>query len=226
MDEDRCRVSARDLRRAVPALRLIFWGALINLVDIRVNGVDLLNDIVGTTLVATGAWTLSALRVDEIYRRGMLFAKVVAILSLAGAVLELARPTPFTRGCAEAVGLLEIAGMTVACAMMVRLSRAAELPDVAAHWSRTLKWFLWIEVGLLGLIRAGAALWLAAGRPFVPFPSGHPSAWIAGILVFLGLLLAPWIRFFQSTSRLSDGLRLKAWARSVRTSSRSRGAAT
>ena len=227
MDEDRCRVSVRDLRRAVPALRFIFWGALINLVDLRVNGFDLVNDILGMTLVTTGTWTLSTLRIDETYRRGMLFAKVVAILSLVGAVLELAPPSPFARGYAEAVGLLEIAGTAVACAMMVRLSRAAELPDVAADWTRTLKWFLWVYAGLLGLIRAVVALSFLAGRLVVPVPSMHASAWFATVIVFFGLLLVPWIRMFLSTNRLSNGLRLKAWRRSLKPSSaRSPGGAT
>lgn len=224
MDEDRSRLSLRDLRRAVLPLRLVFWGALINLIDVRINDVDLLHDVAGMLLVSAGAWKLASLRVDAGYRRGMLFAAVVALLSLAAAALEPARH-PLVRGYAELVGLLEVAAMAVACAMMIRLSRAAELPDVAADWTRTWKWFLWIDVGLLGLLRASGTLWLLAGRPSLPLSGIHPSAWIAGLLLFLGLLLAPWIRFFQSTSRLADGLRLKAWRRSLRTSSRSPGAA-
>lgn len=223
--DDRLRLSLGDLRRAVPALRLVFWGALINLVDVRVNGVDVIPDILGMILVTAGAWKLAGLRVDATYRTWTRFSAAMALLSLLAAVLELAKPTPFTRGYAELAGLAEVAGMTVACAMMVRLSRAAELPDVAADWARTLKWFLWIEAGLLGLLRAAAALVALTGaRP--PIPSWPPSAWIAIVLLFLGLLLVPWIRFFQSTSRLSDGLRLKAWRRSIRPSSRSSGAAT
>lgn len=223
MDDDRPRLSLSDLRRAPPALRLVFWGALINLVDLRVNGVDLVNDILGMTLVALGAWRLARLRVDATYRLWMRFAAGVALAGLLSAILELAPPSPVARSAAELVGLLEVAALTLSCAMMIRLSRAAELPDVAADWANTWKWFLWIEVGLLGLLRAALTLaWLSGGR--FPLPPAHASAWIAALILFLGLLLVPWIRFFQSTSRLSDGLRLKAWRRTL--SSRSRGAAT
>jgi len=224
--EGRSRVSVHDLRRAVVSLRLIFWGALIALIDVRINGFDLLSDVAGLGLVSVGAWTLAGLRVDPVYRRGTLFAAVVALLSLLGTILEFAPREAFVRAYGEAVGLLEIAALGVFCAMMVRLSRAAELPDVAADWTRTLKWFLWVYVGLVGLLRAATALWLITGRPGVPIPSMHGSAWIALFMLFLGLLLVPWIRLFLSTNRLSYALRLKAWSRSLKTSSRTRDAGT
>src|SRR5688572_28430073 len=165
MEEDeRSRISVRDLRRAVRPLRFIFWGALVVLIDFRVNRVDLLHDTAGMLLICLGVWTLASLRVDATYRGGMLFAAVVAFLSLLGTILEFATPNAFTRGYAEAAGLLEVAALAVFCWMMVRLSRAAELPDVAAYWTRTLKWFLWVYAGLLGLIRAVAALSMMAGR--------------------------------------------------------------
>ena len=40
--------------------------------------------------------------------------------------------------------------------MFEAVRRAAELPDVAADWSLTLKWFLVVYVGLVGLFRAAA----------------------------------------------------------------------
>ena len=214
--EGRCRPSIPGLRRAVPSLRFIFWGALINVVDLRINGIDLLNDILGMVLVSIGAWRLAGLRVEATYRKGTLFAAVVALLSLLAAILEHGRATPATRAYGEAVGLLEIAAIGVFGWMMVRLCRAAELPDVAADWTVTLKWFLWVYVGLVGLFRAAAALWLMAGRPRLPLPSIHVSAWVVGLLLLLGLLLVPWIRMFGSTSRLAKALQLKAWSRTIR----------
>jgi hypothetical protein len=226
-DDDRSSppIPVPHLRRAVSALRLVFWGALICLIDLHINGVDLIHDVAGTVLVALGAWSLSGLRVDETYRTWMRFAAVVAVLSVAAAALEHVPRSGPARAFVEGVGLLEVAALCVGCAMMMRLARAAGLPDVAAHWNVTLRWFLGVYAGLLGLFRGAAALWILAGRPRLPLPGVHPSAWIAGVLLLLGLLLWPWLRFFGSTNRLSDALRLKAWTRArrerrVRSSSR------
>jgi hypothetical protein len=217
------RIPLADLKRAVLPLRFVFWGAVVNIVDItlrsEIGPIDLISDAAGMALVLAGTAKLARLRVDETYRKGTLFAAVVAALSLIRELVAYFprwKAEPFVRGYGELVGLLEVAAMGVFCAMMVRLARSAELPDVAADWRRTLIWFLWIEVGLLGLLRAATTLWLLAGRPRLPLPAFDLSFWIVALLLLLGLLLWPWIRFFLSTNRLSYALRLKAWRRSLK----------
>lgn len=221
-DDDRSRLSLADLRRSILPLRLVFWGAVLCVVDFRIRSeigtIDLVSDFAGTALVLAGLWMLSGIRVDAVYRRGMRFAAVAALASLAGQLVDFA-PASLQRSArpfVELAGLLEVAAVAVFARMMVRLARSAELPDVAADWARTFKWFLGCFVAPLGLLRAAGMLWLMAGSPRLPLPPFPVAFWLAAILGFFAMLLIPWIRLFMSTSRLRDGLRLKSWSRSVR----------
>jgi uncharacterized membrane protein len=217
-DDDRSRIAIPDLRRCITPLRLVFWGGVLNVVDIRVNDIDLVSDLLGTTLMLVGLWKLSGIRVDAAYRKGLLFATLAAALSLVGQLFDFAPPQVRRSAAAfvEFAGFLEVVAVAIFAVMMARLAKAAELPDVAADWRRTLKWFLFCFVAPVGLLRAGATLWVLAGRPRFTLPDFPLSFWLVAILLFFAMLLVPWIRLFMSTSRLRKALQLKAWSRSVR----------
>src|SRR3954463_99465 len=71
-----------DIRSAVRPLRLIFWGALIWILDFKINGFDVLNDLVGAILVAVGVNGFARLRAGEGYRVLILCVRVVAWISV------------------------------------------------------------------------------------------------------------------------------------------------
>ena len=221
-DDERCRLSYRDLCRGIFPLRLVFWGGVLNVVDFEVDSdvgrFDLFSDLAGNALILAGTWLLAQLRVDRTYRRGLLFGVVTAALGLAEEMLDFAPASlrRSTQGFKELVGLMEVIAVGVFALMMIRLARKAEIPDAVADWTRTFKWFLWCYVAPVALLSAAGILWQLAGAPTIAPPSFPMAFWVALILGFLGMLLLPWIRLFQSTSRFREALRIKAWGRGLR----------
>ena len=67
------------VHHVVTPLRLIFWGGLLTIFDVKssslVNGrgvvFDFLNDAVGCLLIAVGVWRLKDLSADPGYRQRM-----------------------------------------------------------------------------------------------------------------------------------------------------------
>ncbi len=76
-----------DIKRAIGPLRLIFWGGIICVLDFKINGFDLLNDVAGTIMIAWGVFSLGGMSVHEHYSRVMLFVKIVAVLYVFQAVM-------------------------------------------------------------------------------------------------------------------------------------------
>ena len=60
-----------DIRSAVRPLRLIFWGGVVWILDFKINGFDLLNDVVAALLVAVGVYRLARIDAGERYGRVM-----------------------------------------------------------------------------------------------------------------------------------------------------------
>jgi hypothetical protein len=198
-------MSPRDVLRATGPLALIFWGGLLCVFDLTftqtTNGqgfkCDVLNDAVGTLLIAVGVSRLAALPVPGRYRSAMRFVQLVAILAVLNAVrAHFVVPLPAAVQAALALfGLVTLAAIVTFCVAMRWLCEHAGLRAAARSWAVTTVLFVVIyllPLGGLYVVMAGAA---ATGREF-QLKLG-PAALLL-VLVFA----IPLIHLFVSTVRM------------------------
>ncbi len=196
------------INQAVTPLRMIFWGALLCVLDLTFsvtsNGpaetgfrFDILNDFVGMILILVGVVRLARFDLDASYRAAMRFILVCAVLNAVEAFMGhfiFPRP-PVVSILSTLLGLASLVAIVLFCTSMRQLATHFALAQSAASWQTTLVLvvILWvIPLGLLYLAGLGAHV---AGRSF------H---WDIGALIIPILLvfLIPLIHFFVSTSRM------------------------
>lgn len=71
------------------AMRLISWGLIVALLDLRLNGFDMLPDVVGWALVLVGLTELLGEKKPEGGRREFSLARIAALVALVAEVLLL-----------------------------------------------------------------------------------------------------------------------------------------
>lgn len=191
---------------AIQPLRLIFWGAIICLLDLSfsstVNGkgwtFDLINDFVGTVMILIGVTKLGQIWLDDRYTAMMKFIIVVAVLSCINAlhnhlIYDVATPVAFFF---TIVGLAGMIATVLFCVAMRKLCLAWDLGRAADSWKMTCILFVAIYLLPLGLFYAAAAVALLTGSHF------NVDLGPAGLLI-LPVFIVPLIHFFVSTSRMS-----------------------
>src|SRR5262249_52012419 len=122
-------VSEYDVRSAIRPLRLIFWGGLLWILDFKIDGFDILNDVLASILVAVGVSRLAAGQVSDRYCRVMWFVRLIAWVSIVAVLIKMAAgnfPEPF--------------------AMLMTLFTLAQLASIIA-FCVAMRWFC-LEAGL------------------------------------------------------------------------------
>ena len=193
------------IRDAITPLRLIFWGGLLWIFDLKfastTNGegfqFDVLNDTLATVLIAVGVFRLARLPCDGRCAAFMRFVKVVIVLSVvetAQAHFVGPRPEPVSFAL-TLLSLCQLAATVMFCAAMRRLCAQWALARAARSWRVTLILFVAIYAVPLGLFYLASLYAIATGESFNlqvgPFA-----------LLLLPVFAAPLVHLFVSTSRM------------------------
>ena len=185
------------IRSLVGPLRLIFWGGILCVLDFKFNGFDVLNDVLGASLIAWGVLRLGSSQIHERYRIAMLFVQVMALLYVVQTVnayvrYEFPRPLAFLL---HVYGIAKMAATVVFCVAMRWLCIATGLTRSEQSWKITTVLFAVIYLIPWGLLHLVWIVCLFTGKKF-SFNLGQ------AVLVILLLFFAPLIHLFVSTSRM------------------------
>ena len=190
-------INEYDVRAAIKPLRLIFWGGLLWILDFKINGFDILNDVVASILVAIGVSRLASVQVSDRYCRVMWWVRLIAWLSVPIAIYKM-----FPGGAPEPIATLltlcsvaQLASIVAFCMAMRWFCLEAGLMRSARSWWLTTILFLALYAGPLGLLMLGIALGRLIGQDW----SIHLGA---EVLLVLIVLLVPFVHFFMSSSRM------------------------
>lgn len=196
------------VKRAVTPLRLIFWGGLLCIFDFTfsqtTNGqgfkFDILNDAVGTILIAVGVFRLAEIPVHSRYATVMKFLRVVSVLAVLEAILDhfiISLPPAFYFAL-NLFGLVTLAAIVAFCVAMRWFCEAAHLGEAARSWNVTTALFVIIYLIPLGLFYLAAAAAIVTGKSF------NIDLGPAG-LILLPVFAIPLVHLFVSTSRMKRG---------------------
>lgn len=190
------------IKRAIGPLQLVFWGGLICVIDITINQFDLLNDAVGTIMVACGVLGLAGIHVHNRYTSAMTFVSVIAVLSVVEAIAShftyvVPMSPMYLTLLLILFGMAVIVAMVLFCIAMRWMCEEAMLQKSQQSWKTTTILFVaiyLIPLGLFYLVGAGAIL---TGESF-HFDMG-PAA-----LLLIPVFLTPLVHLFVSTSRMKN----------------------
>ena len=191
-------MTADEIQRAVGPLRLIFWGALLCVLDFSINGFDILNDTIGTLLLALGVWGFSTWPVEEAsYRPRLQLLQVVAVIAVFHSIsAQLPVESPPAVTLLETLfSIVKLAASVLFCMVMMQVCGEAGLIPATQSWAITRNLFFWIyavPLGLFHVIAMGAIL---------TDSSFHIDLGPLALLL-LPVFLGPLIHFFISTSRM------------------------
>jgi hypothetical protein len=187
-----------EIQRAVGPLRLVFWGALLCVLDFTINGFDLLNDTIGTVLVAAGVCGLAGLPVHAAtYRSRLQFIQIISVLAIAHSIyaqLPIHSPPPVAFFL-TVFELLKLVAVILFCMAMKQACEEADLIESTLSWVLTRNLFFWSYAVPFGMFYLAACITMLTGGSF------HFDLGPAGLLL-IPLFLAPLIHFFMSTSRM------------------------
>jgi hypothetical protein len=189
----------------------IFWGTLICVFDFHIsqtsNGsgfrFDLINDVVGTVLIAWGVGQLQGLVKEPQYRQIMRFCHVMAILCILDALRDhVIAPWPAPLEMLFIVfGFVCLLAIYQFCTAMRIFCYAGGMPKAERSWSTSQRLFL-----VLNLIPAAImnvlALIVAARGTRINFNVG-PLAIVVVIAAFIPLVHLLWS--IWATRRDLDG---------------------
>ena len=68
-------------QKIITALRLIFWGTLICIIDVRIDQFDIVNNFIGMILMMCGVLSLSKIAVSPRYSSRMVYNSVAVVLA-------------------------------------------------------------------------------------------------------------------------------------------------
>ncbi|MEM7457136.1 MAG: hypothetical protein AAF456_22530 [Planctomycetota bacterium] len=196
---------------AISALRFIFWGGLLCLLDIHFtqtssyNGVesgfrfDLLNDVFGMILIWLGVLGLSRFEVNASYAKEMSFIKMACLVGTIVAVdghFLYEDPTLIAL-LRVAAGMVTLAATFLFCVSMKRFADTYGLPTSSRSWKTTRNLVLVLWVAPVGLSHTISILGLV---------TGSDTAFNLGLLALpiLLMMLVPLVHIFISTSRMKN----------------------
>ena len=194
-----------DSKAVLLPLRVIFWGALIVLIDLTysetTNGVgwrfDFLNDVVGMLMILWGTSRLAKIHVSDSYRTAMGFVTVTAVLSLLDAIHShfIYETPPAVMLLSALIGVASMIAMVVFCVAMCWLSQAAGLTRAARSWKTTISLMVIVYLIPIGGLSGAAAIAIAWGSPFnLELGPKH--------LLLVPVFCVPLVHFFVSTTRM------------------------
>ncbi len=204
--------SQADILQAIKPLRMIFWGAVLILLNIscfwslpgfRIN-LDIFNDLVGAILIAVGVTRLARLAVNHRYACFMRWAAVAAWLNLVPQALHsvvFAHPRPLS-AMLSAIGLASMVGVFGFLWSMRILAQAAGLERSARSWTVTTILMQVFWVAPLSVLYSITAFVSITSQPEFDYDLG------AGVVPVVALALLPLVHFFVSTSRMLRDARI------------------
>lgn len=156
------------------ALMMLFWGVVIVVVDLSVNGFDLVNDVVGWVLVAVAVTRVRAAHDDPSFRDRATAAIVLAWAALATDVLgRVAEPIDMISG------VLYLTQPLVTALALLRFGELLADDTVRRTWRTTtglLVAALAVTYTIVAIVEAsasGSAFVVVAGVVFVFGAIGH-----------------------------------------------------
>jgi hypothetical protein len=186
-----------DFKRIVTALRLIFWGGIICVYDVKFDGFDIVNDVIGAIMIAWGVFRLSNLHVHRNYRLAMLFVKIISILYIAETIIAHFhyRVPGLIAFVIHSYWIVKMLATVVFCVAMRWLCTAVGLPRSEKSWKITAILFGVIYLIPWALLRFIWIVCLITGKRF-SFNIGPAT------LLILLVFIVPFIHLFISTSRM------------------------
>ena len=193
------------LQPAIRPLRLIFWGALLCILDFHfsstTNGsgfkLDILSDFVGIVMISIGVFRLKEVPCNDTYKLLMHCIIVVCLLQGLNAVdghFIYKRPS-LLLFLEQLLGLITMIAITAFSLCMYWLAKFHELPRSRQSWFKTTVLFFCLYLIPLGLF------YLASCFASISSNSFHLNLGIFGILLIPVFLIPP-IHLFISTSRM------------------------
>ncbi len=193
------------VKHAITPLRLIFWGALLCIFDFTFtemrNGqgfrFDILNDTLGSILIAVGVFRLSALSVHDRYATAMKFVQVVSVLAVLDSIRDhfIMPLDPVVQFALNLLGVASLVAIVVFCVAMRWFCENAGLREASTSWSTTTKLFVFIYLFPMGLFYAISALAIVSNSSF-------NLNFGAADLLLVPVFLLPLIHLFVSASRM------------------------
>jgi hypothetical protein len=193
------------VKQAITPLRLIFWGGLLCVFDFTfsetTNGwglkFDVLDDVLGTILIAVGVFRLSASPVHDRYATMMKFVQVMSLLAVLDAIRDhfIMPLHPVVQFVLSLFGLITLAAIVGFCIAMRWFCEATNLLEASRSWSTTTLLFVIIYLVPLGLFYVITAGTIASGTSF------DLNLGPAGLVCF-PVFVIPFIHLFMSTSRM------------------------
>jgi hypothetical protein len=198
-------MNVHSIKTAITPLRMIFWGGLLCIFDItlsqKTNGYgfkcDILDDTVGSLLIAVGVFRLARIRVHDRYAKLMSFLKVVAVLyGLDTIQAHFLRPVaPTVDFVLQVFGFVTSVAVIAFCVAMLWFCEVASLRRASQSWRITTILFILIYGVPLGPLYIAGAVATVANHPF------HIDLGPLALLV-LPIFALPLFHLFVSTSRM------------------------
>lgn len=195
-------MDTESIRRTITPLRLVFWGALICVIDVTITSgsfkFDILNDLVGALLIAVGVFRLADIRVSERYKGLMRFVQFGAVFAIVSAAMDfISLPHSIAFGVlGSLVSLITLAATIVFCVAMRCFCDEASLARSSRSWRVTTILFVVIYAIPVGLFYVLGLVALASSGS-LNYRLNSPLA-----LLIVPVFLIPLIHLFVSTSRM------------------------
>jgi hypothetical protein len=190
-------ISEFDVRSAIRPLRWIFWGALLWIIDLKINDFDLANDVLASILVLMGVSRLGQIDVSVRYRSMMWWVWLIAISSVPVTLVK-----TFGSNFGQPLSILmtifslaQLAATVAFCVAMRWFCGEAGLIRSAESWRLTSIFFITLFAGPLGLLYGYMLLSQLTGMRWTLNVG-------TSVVLILFVLLVPIVHFFISTSRM------------------------
>jgi hypothetical protein len=194
-----------DVRRSILPLRLIFWGALLCILNITFsftsNGTgfkfDILDDTVGASMIAWGVFRLAGIDVHRRYAVVMSLLKPVVVLKILDTIRDhfILEWPPLVSFILLVFSIVCLVAVIAFCAAMRWFCEEVPLAEASRSWRTTTVLFVVIYCIPLGLFYSAAILAMLTGRSF------QIDLGPIGLLL-IPVFLIPVIHLFVSTSRM------------------------
>jgi len=194
-----------DVKKTIGPLMLIFWGTLICLVDFYFtwtqNGegfrFDVINDAVGTIMIAVGVFKLGAIEVHDRYARALAFVKTMAVVAIALAVVNhfIFRQPAALSVLFLVLGMLQLVAIVVFCVAMRWFCDEAQLERSSRSWRTTTILFVVIYLIPLGVFYLASLVAILTGTSF------NIDLGPVGLLL-LPIFFIPLVHFLVSSRRM------------------------
>jgi len=193
-------LESMDARKLATAMACCFWGTLLVVIDVTYNRFDVLPDLLGWLLVATGLMLVLRSDANGVARGLLQFCLVVSVVALLAELLPV-RGNGVVRW---ALSLLYASAALAFCVAMRRRTGAAEWPSARRLWEIARGWVLWVWCVPLALSIVVSAARL---RSFAVDSSVPGVAMVVVLVLLVLLLLAPMVLMLVGMSRTGRAAR-------------------